>query len=195
LPEILPDTAFSRGARDALGVPAAVLAAGMIGFGAFALEYGFSIWLALACTAGIWALPGQIVLVEMHGTGAPAERLPISFRRRMDARGFELWVLVLASAAATYVWRGLGVLLSGRIRVESELFKWVACVAYAMVAGLIMRIIVMPGGLLAQSQLSDRLAACALALVAFYATRKNLFAGVITGVAVVIAAGHWRGLL
>jgi predicted branched-subunit amino acid permease len=59
------------GVRDAAGVPAAVLAAGMIGFGAFSLEYGFGIWLALACTAGIWALPGQVVLLEMLSSGAP----------------------------------------------------------------------------------------------------------------------------
>jgi len=63
--------AFRDGIRDAIGVPAAVLAAGMIGFGAFALEHGFSVWLALACTLGIWALPGQIVLLEMHASGAP----------------------------------------------------------------------------------------------------------------------------
>lgn len=59
------------GARDAGGVPAAVLAAGMIGFGAFALDYGFNLWMAMLCTAGIWALPGQIVLLEMHSNGAP----------------------------------------------------------------------------------------------------------------------------
>jgi predicted branched-subunit amino acid permease len=59
------------GARDALGVPAAVVAAGMLGFGALALEAGFSVILAAACTAGIWALPGQIVLIEMHAAGAP----------------------------------------------------------------------------------------------------------------------------
>ena len=41
------------GARDAGGVPAAVLAAGMIGFGAFALDYGFNVWLAMLCTAGV----------------------------------------------------------------------------------------------------------------------------------------------
>lgn len=57
--------------RDALGVPAAVLAAGMLGFGALAFESGLSLALALACTAGIWALPGQIVLIEMYVTGAP----------------------------------------------------------------------------------------------------------------------------
>lgn len=69
--EGFPSAAFIDGAKDALGVPAAVLAAGMIGFGAFALEHGFSVWLALICTAGIWALPGQIVLLEMHSNGAP----------------------------------------------------------------------------------------------------------------------------
>lgn len=59
------------GARDALGVPAAVLAAGMIGFGALAFEYEFGLALALVCTAGVWALPGQIVLLEMYSSGAP----------------------------------------------------------------------------------------------------------------------------
>lgn len=63
--------AFVSGFRDALGVPAAVIAAGMVGFGAFALEYGLNLWLALVCTAGIWALPGQIVLLEMYASGAP----------------------------------------------------------------------------------------------------------------------------
>lgn len=112
----------------------------------------------------------------------------------MDAPTAELWMLVLASAAATYAWRGLGVILAGRIAVESELFNWIACVAYAMVAGLVMRIIIMPTGLLAQSQLSDRMIACALALAAFYLCRRNLFVGVITGVIVIIVAGHVRGL-
>jgi predicted branched-subunit amino acid permease len=60
-----------RGVRDALGVPAVVLAAGMVGFGALALEAGLDLFLAMACTAGIWALPGQLVLVEMHLAGAP----------------------------------------------------------------------------------------------------------------------------
>jgi predicted branched-subunit amino acid permease len=59
------------GMRDALGAPAAVLAAGMLGFGALAFESGLNLVLAVACTAGIWALPGQIVLIEMHAAGAP----------------------------------------------------------------------------------------------------------------------------
>jgi predicted branched-subunit amino acid permease len=69
--QLTPHDARKLGIRDALGVPAAVLAAGMLGFGALALESGLNLALAIACTAGIWALPGQIVLIEMHMSGAP----------------------------------------------------------------------------------------------------------------------------
>lgn len=60
-----------RGMKDALGIPAAVPAAGMVGFGALAYESGLDVLLAMVCTAGIWALPGQIALVEMYVAGAP----------------------------------------------------------------------------------------------------------------------------
>lgn len=64
--------AFREGAREAFGVPSAVLAAGYVGFGALASENGFSLLMALASTLTIWALPGQLVLVEMHTLGANA---------------------------------------------------------------------------------------------------------------------------
>jgi branched-subunit amino acid transport protein len=92
-----------------------------------------------------------------------------------------LWLLLILCAAGTYMWRGLGVLLSGRISTSSEVFTWITCVAYAMVAGLIMRIIVMPTGLLATSLLTHRLLACALGLTAYYLARRNLFIAVAVG--------------
>ena len=104
----------------------------------------------------------------------------------------EPWLLLIACAAATYFSRGLGVLLSGRVRIESEIFSWVACVTYAMVAGLVMRVIVVPTGLLAESFLLDRLLACVLGLAAYYACRRNLFLGVGSGVAVLIVCGYLR---
>ena len=104
----------------------------------------------------------------------------------------ELWALVIASALGTYLWRGLGVVLSGRIKAQSELFNWLACVAYAMVAGLVSRIIFVPGGMLAQTALVERLAACVLALVAYHLSRRNLFVGVGAGVAAIMAASALR---
>jgi predicted branched-subunit amino acid permease len=69
-----PRAAWKAGAVEALGVPAAVLGAGYIGFGALAFDADFSLALALFSTMAIWALPGQIALIELRelGTSAPA---------------------------------------------------------------------------------------------------------------------------
>jgi len=62
--------AFGTGAREALGVPAAVLGAGFLGYGSLAADAGYPVWLTLAATFAIWALPGQLVLMEMQAGGA-----------------------------------------------------------------------------------------------------------------------------
>ena len=94
----------------------------------------------------------------------------------------ELALIVLACAAATYVWRGLGVTISGRLNPESEVFRWVACVAFAMIAGLVMRMLLMPTGTLAETAPIERLLGTIAALsVYFRLTRRNLFAGVLAG--------------
>jgi len=63
--------AFRAGAREALGVQAGVLAASYIGFGALGYSSGVSIWVVMASTIAIWALPGQLAMVEMWQIGAP----------------------------------------------------------------------------------------------------------------------------
>lgn len=107
----------------------------------------------------------------------------------------DLWPLMLACGAATYLWRGLGVLLSGRLEPRSALFEWVACVAYALIAGLIARIIVMPSGLLAQTAMADRLLACAAAFMAYRLARGNMFVGLICGLTFFMGAGYLRNLI
>lgn len=62
---------FVRGAREAAGIPAAVLVAGFLGFGALAAAQKIPLGIAVASTALIWALPGQLVFVEMHTLAAP----------------------------------------------------------------------------------------------------------------------------
>jgi branched-subunit amino acid transport protein len=89
----------------------------------------------------------------------------------------ELWLLMLACGAATYLWRGLGVLLSGRLNPQS---------------GLIARIIVAPSGLMAQTALADRLLGCVVAFVAYRLARRNMFVGLICGVLIFVAATHVR---
>jgi len=107
--------------------------------------------------------------------------------------GLDLWLLVAICGLATFAWRGAGVFVSGGINPNSALFSWLGCIAYATLAALISRIMFLPVGTLAQSALSDRLVAAALAALVFYATARNLFAGVFTGGVALMAITWLRG--
>jgi predicted branched-subunit amino acid permease len=63
--------AFRTGVRESFGVPGGVLAASYLGFGALAYSGGIPVWLVIASTITIWALPGQLVMVDMWQIGAP----------------------------------------------------------------------------------------------------------------------------
>lgn len=94
----------------------------------------------------------------------------------------ELWILLAACGLLTYAWRGLGVMISGTVDANSEVFSWISCVAYAMIAGLVARVLVMPTGTLADTSLFERGCGSAAALCAyFWLTKRNLFAGVSAG--------------
>jgi branched-subunit amino acid transport protein len=96
----------------------------------------------------------------------------------------EYTLLAIACGLGTYLWRGLGVAVSARIRPASELFAWIGCVAFAMLAGLISRVVLIPSGALEHTALWQRLAATGFALAAYFLfTKKNLFAGVIASAA------------
>ena len=79
--------------------------------------------------------------------------------------GLQDWwplLVLLVGALVTFAWRGLGVVLSGRLRSDGRLFEWIACVAYALLAGLVARMVVLPTGPLAGTALADRLLATGL---------------------------------
>ena len=91
------------------------------------------------------------------------------------------FAVILVGAAATYVWRGLGVALSGRIDPDGRAFEWAACIAYALVAALVARMIVLPTGPLAETPLADRLGATALSLAVYFLAGRNMLWGVGAG--------------
>ena len=62
--------AFWAGIRDAAGAPAMVLFAGMVGFGAMGKTNGMDAWFTTATSFFMFALPGQVVLLEMAITGS-----------------------------------------------------------------------------------------------------------------------------
>jgi branched-subunit amino acid transport protein len=88
---------------------------------------------------------------------------------------------VLASALVTYLPRALGVMAGRRIDTDSRLFRWFGCVAYAMLAGLVTRMILLPIGPLQATTLSLRLSAVAVAVLVFLVARRNLPVGLLAG--------------
>ena len=62
--------AFRLGLIDAGQVPAIALITSMMSFGSLVRESGMEFSFAIVSSAVMWALPGQIALVELHATGA-----------------------------------------------------------------------------------------------------------------------------
>lgn len=58
--------------RDAIGFPSFTLLFSMLGFGSLVHQSDLPLAMAVASTVGIWGLPGQLTLVEMHAAGASA---------------------------------------------------------------------------------------------------------------------------
>lgn len=64
--------------REAAGIPAATLAAGYVGFGALAAGNGLPAAGAVLSTLALWAMPAQLILVEMQAAGASLIALLLS---------------------------------------------------------------------------------------------------------------------
>jgi branched-subunit amino acid transport protein len=96
----------------------------------------------------------------------------------------DAWPLLVICGLATYLWRGPGVLIAAGINPKSEAFTWISCVAYAIIAGVVARMLVLPTGALAETTALERALGGALALAVYFRlTDRNLFAGVIAGAA------------
>jgi branched-subunit amino acid transport protein len=108
----------------------------------------------------------------------------------MTENFWALTALVLACAAGSYLWRGLGVWVADRMDVASDWFRWISCVAFAMIAGLVCRVILLPVGELEHTSLPLRLAGVAVAVIAFRLARKNLLVGVLAGAVTLPILGY-----
>ncbi len=104
------------------------------------------------------------------------------------------WMILGLASLGTYLWRGLGVLLSGKISQEGPLFRWITCVTYAMVAALVVRIIVLPVGALSQVSLLYRVIAVGAALAVMMARKNALVPALTTGTVLIVIFGWLEGL-
>lgn len=85
--------AFWSGIRDALGAPVLVLFAGMIGFGAMGHTHGFDAWMTGLTSLLMFALPGQVVMLEMFISGSSL--LAIGFAVTLTSTRFVTMVVTL----------------------------------------------------------------------------------------------------
>jgi len=104
-----------------------------------------------------------------------------------------LWLIVLGCFAATFFWRLLGTIVVKKIDPDGAVFEWVSCVSYAMVAGLIFRMILMPESELANVPLLIRLAALAIAFTVYFTFRRMLLAGILAGSVSLSVMVSWVG--
>jgi branched-subunit amino acid transport protein len=89
--------------------------------------------------------------------------------------------MVAVAILGTYGWRFIGVLVAGRIEEGSPLFSWITCVAYSIAAGLMMKLLVLPTGALANTSFMDRTIAFITAVTVFYLAKRRLVPALLVG--------------
>ena len=97
-------------------------------------------------------------------------------------------LLLLTSGAivGTYLWRGAGVMFAARIKSDSPVFQWVTFVSYAMLGGLIARMVILPIGPLMETPLLCRALAFVIGVGVFFGGGKRVLPAVFVGVATFI---------
>jgi branched-subunit amino acid transport protein len=104
--------------------------------------------------------------------------------------GWGLWLGLVGACLGTYFCRAIGVFLSQSINQDSEVFRWLAAITYAMVAALTVRLIVMPLGLLATVPLWIRILICALSIgVMISKPTKRLVPALFIGTLLMVSFG------
>ena len=107
--------------------------------------------------------------------------------------GWGLWIALVGACLGTYFCRAIGVFLSNSINQDSEIFRWLAAVTYAMVASLTVRLIVMPLGLMATVPLWIRILTCALSIgIMISKPSKRLVPALLTGTLLMVGYGVMR---
>ena len=92
----------------------------------------------------------------------------------MSEMSSNIILVILVTSFATYLSRFLGVVSSEKMDVKSKIFRWFNCIAYAILAALIARMVVFPAGGLAESSLLIRLFILSGSIFLFFITKKNL---------------------
>ena len=92
----------------------------------------------------------------------------------MSEMSSNIILVILVTSFATYLSRFLGVVSSEKIDVKSKIFRWFNCIAYAILAALIARIVIFPVGVLGEVELWIRLIVVIISIILFLLSKNNL---------------------
>ena len=107
--------------------------------------------------------------------------------------GWGLWIALVGACLGTYFCRAIGVFLSQSINQDSEIFRWLAAITYAMVAALSVRLILFPVGLMASVPSWIRILICVLSIgVMVSKPTKRLVPALLTGTLLMVGYGIIR---
>ncbi len=102
-------------------------------------------------------------------------------------------ILLLVGFLPNEVWRMLGLVLARGLNENSQIVLWSRAVATAILTGVVARLIVFAPSDLATVPLLIRAGAAVCGFAAFLAIRRSVFAGVVTGEAVLVAGAFLLG--
>ena len=102
---------------------------------------------------------------------------------------FDSWLAVILAGFGTFIWRFAGVVMASKIPSQSPLMDWINTMAYAMVAGVLMLMLVHPTGVLAESGLHDRLLGLLTGVVAMLIT-KSIIPSLLCGIVMFALSMH-----
>ena len=97
-------------------------------------------------------------------------------------------VVVLVAAAATFVWRALGAVLVGRVDPEGPVVRWFTLTSYALLAALVVRLVGLPTGSLAELPAAVRAGAVVVTVAVWWLGRRRPLPAVLAGSACIVAA-------
>jgi hypothetical protein len=100
------------------------------------------------------------------------------------------WLALVGASVGTYACRAMGVLMAGRLNPESEVFRWLSAVTYAMVAFLSVRLVLLPMGPLATVPIWVRIGVCLLSLAVMMSRpQRPLVPALLTGTLLMMTYG------
>jgi branched-subunit amino acid transport protein len=108
-------------------------------------------------------------------------------------QGWGVWIALAGACIGTYLCRAIGVMLAGKINQDSEIFRWLSAVTYAMVAALTVRLIVLPLGLLDTVPLWIRILICVISVsIMLSKPQQRLVPALLIGTLLMVSYGVIR---